>query len=656
MAPRTRARQRQTRLDFASLPASSPNKIEQPEAVRARAAAVTISPSPRKKRKTNNSFLPTPATSSQPKDGDGGDAANHVEIVQEQVSSPNARVTRSGFMGRGRHENKQPIVSPSTPKSSANVALINMFDDSESDASTSHSSERLEKSRTRKSRKVKTTPKRDDSTSTKKRPVLISDNDDDEEGDVKPPKQRRATNIESDDSDSDVIQTKPTRKAKVDLSTPKRNAQEEDDLREDLEFLRDSSPEKKRPRSFNQSAQKHTKLSALEKLKAKRAQVAQRRAGQDIESSENSSNSEVDEFDDEGIDQDDAFLQPQEDEEDFVIEDDDDPEARPEIPLEFRLRTMKPRELFKYAVEWMVQKKLNPAFDKQHEVYHIAFSRLNDFARGMGGSKFQSSAWTPKFTRALNARPELTENHVGTTSFLPAHCDACNRSNHPATFEVQFYGNPYDKNSLENYSDDEDDPIRETALPTSDIIYSVGKYCMRNARIAHAFVHWKFHLNEWVVDYLKDEGHSTADKVLEREEWSVRRRRDYALSVVDEMEEMDVIKRLYQDFKDEIESAQNAEVALLRQVHKAKCHVGAPHKPNPPYERCLCEGKICGLTPTRSDNPYRRKRSSDKSDDTRSTKRANTASEQTTDQTKSELLWLLSLLAWMQNSTANFQP
>ena len=85
---------------------------------------------------------------------------------------------------------------------------------------------------------------------------------------------------------------------------------------------------------------------------------------------------------------------------------------------------------------------------------------------------------------------------------------------------------------------------------------------MRNARIAHAFVHWKIHLNEWVLDYLKDEGHSTAEKVLAREEWSVRQRGDSALAVVDEMEEKGMIKRLYQDFKDEIESAQNANVRL----------------------------------------------------------------------------------------------
>ena len=237
----------------------------------------------------------------------------------------------------------------------------------------------------------------------------------------------------------------------------------------------DIGPENKQPRSINQSTPKNAKLSALEKLKAKRAQAAQRRAGQQIESSESSSSSEVDEFDDAGGDLDDTPLELQEDEEDFVVDDDDDPESRPKIPLEFRLRTMKPQELFKYAVEWMVQKKLNPAFDMRHEVYHIAFSRLDDFARGMGGSKFQSSAWTPRFTRALNARPELTENHIGGASSLPTHCDACNRSNHPATFEVQFHGDPYDKKTLEDYSGDEDEPTRETALPTADITYSLGK-------------------------------------------------------------------------------------------------------------------------------------------------------------------------------------
>ena len=50
---------------------------------------------------------------------------------------------------------------------------------------------------------------------------------------------------------------------------------------------------------------------------------------------------------------------------DFIAEDDgDDALGAPEaLPLEFsRYGSMKPRELFKFTVEWFVQQKINPAF------------------------------------------------------------------------------------------------------------------------------------------------------------------------------------------------------------------------------------------------------------------------------------------------------
>ncbi len=83
---------------------------------------------------------------------------------------------------------------------------------------------------------------------------------------------------------------------------------------------------------------------------------------------------------------------------------------------------------------------------------------------------------------------------------------------------------------------------------------------MRNARTAHTLRHWKIHLNDWVVDFLKEEEYCTPDKIIERDSWSTRKRRDYANSVVDRMEEAGEIKKLHRDFKNEINNAQNAHV------------------------------------------------------------------------------------------------
>ena len=54
-----------------------------------------------------------------------------------------------------------------------------------------------------------------------------------------------------------------------------------------------------------------------------------------------------------------------EDEVDFIVSDDElsPSHVAVELPLQFsRYAKMKPAELFKYIVKWMVQKKINPAF------------------------------------------------------------------------------------------------------------------------------------------------------------------------------------------------------------------------------------------------------------------------------------------------------
>lgn len=83
---------------------------------------------------------------------------------------------------------------------------------------------------------------------------------------------------------------------------------------------------------------------------------------------------------------------------------------------------------------------------------------------------------------------------------------------------------------------------------------------MANAQMAHALAHWRYHLNEWVVDYLKQEGYCTPVKVVERDEWKTSKRREYANEIVDHMERVGEVRKLYRDFKNETEHAHNKPV------------------------------------------------------------------------------------------------
>lgn len=156
-------------------------------------------------------------------------------------------------------------------------------------------------------------------------------------------------------------------------------------------------------------------------------------------------------------------IEPNEDldryEEDFVLEDDEEqlgvPTGLEDMPLEFtRHRYKQPREYFKDVVEWMVHNKMNPKFNREDNVYQLAFMRLNDEAKGRVGSQYVSSAWNIDFKRALEARPEV--DIVPFSLRDGRSCDACNKSGHPATFDIRFHGDPYYLETLDPVSDDED--------------------------------------------------------------------------------------------------------------------------------------------------------------------------------------------------------
>lgn len=75
-------------------------------------------------------------------------------------------------------------------------------------------------------------------------------------------------------------------------------------------------------------------------------------------------------------------------------------------------------------------------------------------------------------------------------------------------------------------------------------------------------MHWKYHLNEWVIDYLRIKGILADEKILERERWSVRKRTRYANETVDMMDTSGEVNRLYKDFNLNIKTAKGLKVRL----------------------------------------------------------------------------------------------
>lgn len=76
--------------------------------------------------------------------------------------------------------------------------------------------------------------------------------------------------------------------------------------------------------------------------------------------------------------------------------------------------------------------------------------------------------------------------------------------------------------------------------------------------MAHPAIHWRYHLNEWVVDYLAHKDYLSDEEILERSHWSQKRKATYAVETVAMMDQTDEIKKMWRDFKLHLEAARES--------------------------------------------------------------------------------------------------
>lgn len=267
------------------------------------------------------------------------------------------------------------------------------------------------------------------------------------------------------------------------------------------------------------------------------------------------------------------------DEDDFVVDDEDTQQShRPQsgIPLAFTsFASSKPKELFVHIVEWLVKNRIAPAFSRDDELYRLSWNKVNDQIKAQAGSRLISSAWNADFKNAVLARPNCKFTYIsgGHDEFF-LDCDACNRTNHPARYEFQFSGHAYHPDTLEPLDEDADDEDEEEneegddeandkvsydvaghLLPTSARTFNLGRFCAANAEMGHKLTHWKYHLNESLLNYLDEQGVLSAEAILAREKLSKKKREKEAENIVDIMQETGVIQQLWRDLQNDLEDA-----------------------------------------------------------------------------------------------------
>ncbi|QIW95738.1 hypothetical protein AMS68_001256 [Peltaster fructicola] len=650
MAGSKKAHSQQTRIAFTPLPSSSPAAKEYHQQIKDRAAAVryeTASPSPAKRRRIQDdsrdhetafpsAYLPTPDTPLP---------TSSLQSVRR--SRKRARQQRLDFPVPSRSESTQPQIA-STQNDGANDMVHG--DDSDEMPVKSAKKRRTGNGlfmssaasmRTRRQSRLESEPSGSNTRKASTAPTNLPDHNsddsgsDDDEDDMpttigirkrgsqrssQPQRTSSPPFEEPSDDDLEIIQVR-TSKAQEHRSdatseddvlpaTPHRrrlkrskviSQQDRNDLAEDLEFLEPEVDEEtpRQPRD-TQTVRKTARMNALDALKRKRSgQPVVAEPDEELEQEEDMLGQPDENYissdheDDPVPTSSRSMFQADKEDEDFLVEDDDTTLGIPEdLPLEFsKYASMKPRDLFQYAVEWMVQKKINPAFNIADNLYELAFKKLNDEVSGLVSSKFSSSAWTADFTMSLRARPGIVVHsidRVGALDFLSDRCDACNRSNHPATFAIQFQGQPYHLATLDNVEqDDEEDTdgsseqdggtddkpgydAQGRKVPPVSRIYHVGRFCGANAETAHELAHWKFNLYGLVVDWIIANGYNTPEEVVRRDALSAKKRRKAANKISDRMAERGVVKKLWKEFQDTInrarESKQVATRGLLRNL------------------------------------------------------------------------------------------
>ncbi|RMD41950.1 hypothetical protein DV735_g3145, partial [Chaetothyriales sp. CBS 134920] len=381
-------------------------------------------------------------------------------------------------------------------------------------------------------------------------------------------------------------------KREIRPKTPRRRTREEqEELNADLEDLRDSSNEDVTKITRTRGGPVTTKRDqAREHL----ALLKRRRAGEKIPRVLDSDEDKDEDSDDSAEEGQDINLigQPSQSAWDKgpvdSSPDSDSPGLRPhhDIPLEFtQYASAKPAELFVHVVEWLVKNKLSPAFARHDPIYRLAMGRVDDQVKAQAGSRLISSAWNATFKYTILARPIVTidllpgdwEDHLRT-------CDACNMSGRPARYDFVLTGDAYSHDTLEPLkdSDSEDDDASDEAsqdeaghtLAGQDRHFYLGSHCAANAQMGHKLTHWKYHLNEAVLQYLEEQNLLSADSVVARDKLSNKKREKEAEAVVDGMAAVGKIAQLWRDFQADLDDARLGMEDFQKKGGRLKGRIG----------------------------------------------------------------------------------
>ncbi|XP_063901790.1 uncharacterized protein LOC135121400 isoform X2 [Zophobas morio] len=167
---------------------------------------------------------------------------------------------------------------------------------------------------------------------------------------------------------------------------------------------------------------------------------------------------------------------------DYLEEDDISSDASHETPLFFPVVTSfgDPNNT-KIFAQMLVSAVIDEDFLScalDEEYFQVAWRAVSDKLRSRQ-QLLDSSAWLPSFRKDLHAYPDAKRT-VGRNA---GHdCDACERSNHPATVTVVLSGCSYDKSSF-----------KSLPVAAEEKVWELGCFCAKRSLLFHKIVHFPYH-------------------------------------------------------------------------------------------------------------------------------------------------------------------
>jgi len=162
------------------------------------------------------------------------------------------------------------------------------------------------------------------------------------------------------------------------------------------------------------------------------------------------------------------------------------------------------RKGFEIYLQYVISANLEEDFidtlrkDTKQHYFTDAIKKIEDALRDRRDFLVNSSAWNIEFKRDLD---RYANYHSYALSGTCRNCQACLRSNHPATFETILEGPLYDADSL--WKGLTLPPGLREDRPVPPVRYSLGRFCHARSELYHKLHHYKLHLFHTVERHLE---------------------------------------------------------------------------------------------------------------------------------------------------------